>query len=447
MDNVQKPIVSNKASFLHQLIAHLREPLHRNAYLLAFSTASASLLGAIYWVLAARFYPAEEVGMHSAIVSSVMFLSGLAQLDLINVLNRFIPNTGRLTTRFVAYCYLLAIVASVIASIIFIVGQPIWAQEGSLIENNLPYILWFTIAVVTWSIFSLQDSVLTGLRNANWIPVENISANLLRIVLLALFAASFPFHGILASWTIPIFLAILPMNYLIFRRLIPIHEQAQITTAPIPKVRQIATFAAGNYVGTLFFICSTLLLPLIVVGRAGAEANAYFYIVWVIRGSLDLIPMNMAQSLTAEGALDQANLPLYMRKMWAQMMRLLLPIVLILCLAAPLVLTIFGASYSANGSTLLRLVVLAVIPKTLIILYLGAARVLHQPKRIIAIQGSLCILVLGLSFPLLDTYGIDGVGFAWLISHALVAGALMLQQLRGRVRAQQSSTQGTRFTP
>jgi O-antigen/teichoic acid export membrane protein len=431
-------------SAFNQAVAHIRVPLYRNAYLLAFSTVAAAGLNALYFVFAARRYPAEEVGLHSGVIAAAMFLSGLAQFDLVNVLNRFVPSAGRVIGKLISYSYVVALVASVAAALIFVVGQPLWSPDRTLIENSAPYIVWFTFAVMGWTIFSLQDSVLIGLRGTMWVPIENIATSVVRLVLLIVFASLIPDQGILASWSIPLFLAIVPINYLIFRRLIPeyIHRQK---TDPALALRPIVSFAASNFVGTLFFLFSTQFLPLIVVSRAGAEANAYFYMVWVLRGSLDLIPMNMALSLTTEGAMDQSRMPQLMWQMWKQIMRIMLPAVLIICIAAAPILAIFGDAYSAEGATLLRLVALTVIPKTIIILFLSAARVYHQSKRIIAIQGWLSVLILGFSFPFLDWLGINGVGVAWLISHLVVAGALLLMQLR--VRAKQTATQGTRFVP
>ena len=442
---MQRFLTSGWTSMLNQAVAHIRVPLHRNAYLLAFSTAATAALGAIYWVIAARWYPAAEVGIHSAVVATVMFLSGLAQFDMVNVLNRFVPSSGRAVGRLVSYGYLLTLVASAAAALIFAIGEPLWTPQRNLLETTLPYLTWFALAVMGWSVFSLQDAVLIGLRSTNWVPVENVVTSGLRIVLLVAFAALIPRYGILASWSVPVFLAVIPINYLIFRRLIPAHAAAHTQTSAQLAVRPIVSFAAGNYVGTLFFLVSTLLLPLIVVSQAGAEANAYFYIVWVLRGSLDLIPMNMALSLTTEGAIDQEKMPQLMRQMWSQMLWLLLPMVAIICIGAAPILTVFGDSYSAAGAPLLRLVALTVFPKTIIILFLSAARVFHQSKRIIAIQGCLSMLILGLSFPLLRWFGITGVGIAWLVSHSLVATALVLMQLR--VRAKQTATQGTRFVP
>src|SRR5687768_6815166 len=65
-------------------------PLTRNGYALAVNAALTSALGLLFWVLAARLYPADEVGIGSALISSLITLSAAAQLNLGNVLVRFV---------------------------------------------------------------------------------------------------------------------------------------------------------------------------------------------------------------------------------------------------------------------------------------------------------------------------------------------------------------------
>ena len=62
--------------------SHLRTPLFRNGYALLASSAATSALGLFYWVLAARYYSTETVGLGSALLSAMMLLSGIAQLSL-----------------------------------------------------------------------------------------------------------------------------------------------------------------------------------------------------------------------------------------------------------------------------------------------------------------------------------------------------------------------------
>ena len=46
---------------------HLSDPLFKNAYFLMLSSVTSAGSGFFFWLITARFYPAEEVGLASAI--------------------------------------------------------------------------------------------------------------------------------------------------------------------------------------------------------------------------------------------------------------------------------------------------------------------------------------------------------------------------------------------
>lgn len=420
--------VNNRS--LARLRTHVRTPIYRNAYALILSSASTSGLGIIYWVLAARYYTTDQVGVNSAAISMMMLISGLSQLNLMNALPRFIPIAGRATRRLVGYAYLSSVIVTVVLSVVLLGGFHVLTPVSNSLGANLQFELWFIAATMAWCIFALQDGVLTGLRQATWIPIENTLFSLAKIVLLILLAASFGQYGIFVSWTVPAVLTLIPINYLIFRHLIPHHIEESKDRAVPMMIRPIVKFIAANYAGSLFSTVSTMVLPVVVLTQLGASANAYFYLAWTIAYSLQLIALNMVSSLTVESAMDEAKLITYSRNMLVHMARLLGPLILIIVIGAPAFLHLFGANYADEGGTLLRLLALSAIPYSINVLYLGFARVRHQIGGIVLVQGSLCILGLGLSYALLHTYGITGVGLGWLVSQTIVALVLIFTRLR-----------------
>jgi O-antigen/teichoic acid export membrane protein len=281
-----------------------------------------------------------------------------------------------------------------------------------------------------WCVFALQDNVLTGLRRSVWVPVENAAFGIAKIALLIVFAGSFQQVGIFASWTIPAVVAIIPINFLIFRRLIPKHvAQTEKQATPL-IVTQIVKFVAGDYIGSLFVEMSTTLLPVLVISQVGASANAHFYLAWIISYPLHLFSMNMAASLTVEGAADPAKFAVHARRALVQLARLLVPIVVIVLITAPYILGLFGADYADQASSLLRLLVLSAIPSGINALYMSFARVQRRIAGIVVVQGALCALVLSLSSAFIHAHGIFGVGIAWTASQTMVAIILLLTQLR-----------------
>ncbi len=417
---------------VNRLSEHVRLPLFRNGYALLFSGITTSVLGFAYWALAARLYPAEIVGLSSALLSAMLLLSGMAQLSLNNVLIRFIPVAGSHTGRLLIYAYIASALAAVLFSILFILGVDRWAPALSFLNSNPKWQWAFVAASTGWCIFSLQDSALAGLRQTLWVPVENTVFAVLKILLLFVLAFSVKEAGIFLSWTVPVLLSLLPVNGLIFGRLLPRRAASKDEPATRPNAGQILKYIGGNYVGTLFFLVYANLLPLIVANEAGAASAAYFYLPWTISGGMQLIAINLVTSMTVEGARNERELHYYCRRVLSQSLRLLVPLVAVIFIGAPFLLNIFGSTYSAEGSALLRWLSLSAIPNLVVVLALGLARVQNRPALIAVIQGAICLLALSLTYFLLPGFSITGAGIAWTICQTVMAlwvGVVVLRPL------------------
>ncbi len=420
----------SKLPFLNRFISHMSTPLFRNGYTLVLSSAITSGLGMIYWILAARSYTTEAIGLNSAVMSMMLFLANLSQLNLVNVLNRFIPRAGRATGRLVGYSYLISVMIAFAAGLIFLLGLNLWAPALGFLRASSFFIVWFTLATMAWCVFLLQDGVLTGLRQTVWVPIENAVFALAKIALLVLLATSQPQFGVLASWTIPLIASLLPVNLLVFWRLIPKHVRATKDQAEPIRTAQIGRFVAGNYFSSLVRMASISLLPIIVTERAGATANAYFYLSWTIAYSLYLVSRNMGMSLTTEGATDQSKLDIYSYRAFLQTARLLVPAVFLVVITAPYILRFFGESYATEGALLLRLLSLSALPNMVNSIYTSMARVRRRIGELILVQTSLSVLVFGLSILFLELHGISGIGLAWLLGQSIVAVLLLVIRLR-----------------
>lgn len=418
-----------------QAIVTLRTPLLRNGYALLLASTTTSALGLFYWALAARLYNPGAVGSSSAGLSAMLFLSGVTQLSLSGVLVRFTSQAGGKTRHLVGVSYLVSILLALPVCLIFYLGLDWWAPSLHFFLDSPFKLVLFIFTTMSWSIFTLQDSALTGLRQAIWVPLENTLYALAKIGLLIVFATLIPRYGVLASWNVPVVLLILPVNLLIFARLIPRHILNRTDVEISQLIRPVLQYIGGNYLGSLFFLAYTTLLPILVTEIAGSSANAYFYLPWIIMNSLQLVSTNMMMSLTVEAAREQDKMDAYGRRVLTHTFKLLGPIVLLILLGAPYFLHLFGKDYAAEGVTLLRLLALSTLPHLIISLYISLARVKNRARGILITQAALCFLVLGLSYLLLPILGIAGVGIAWLTSYTLVAGFLLVTQLRTILKA------------
>lgn len=413
-----------------RLVRHLRVPLFRSGYALVANTAATSLLGAVYWVAAARLYGADEIGVASALIAAMTLLSSLAALNLNSALNRFLPAAGDRAARLVWSSYAITVPLSAIAAAVFLAGLEWWTPGLRIIRSSPPATLGFVAATMLWTIFVLQDAALAGLRKAGWILTENTVYGVVKILLLVGFAGAATALGLFASWTLPLLALVIPVNLALFRRAIPEHHRATFEAQTGWTSAAVSRFAATDYVATLLWRASVSLLPIVVLEVAGAAANAYFYLAWTIAYTLYLVSRSTGIALVTEGALEPGKLVAYARRVLAQTAGLVIPAVVVIVVGAPWLLRVFGPEYAAEGSTVLRLLVLSAIPHIVVSLYVSIARVEQSLRSIVVLNGAVGVAVVATTLALLPTLGLAGVGWAWLLTQTAAALILLATRLR-----------------
>ncbi|MGN6662673.1 MAG: lipopolysaccharide biosynthesis protein [Solirubrobacterales bacterium] len=409
---------------LGRLRGHFDDQLYRTGYYLIIGTGITSLLGVAFWALAARSYSAHQVGQNAAAISAMTLVSGVCSLGLSAVLVRYLPIAGTATKRLVSGSYGLTIGLSLVFGAVVAATSEIWSPALSFLREPA-WLAGFTLATAATTVFTLEDSVLTGLRAARWIPLENSLYALAKLVLLIVLAGVLPTSGPFVSWNAPLLPAIVLVNYLIFRRLIP----ADRSFGSLDR-RKVIRMAAGNYGGNLFALVGNMYLPILVANRISASQAAYFFVPWMISLSLQLVALNVTTSLTVEAALDMPRLRELCRRALAHSMRLVAPLAALVALAAPVALLVFGQAYADSGSGLLRLLALGAIPNVIVALGIGVARIEHKGQVVVAIQAAQFAIVLGLSALLLPSMGIEAVGLTWAGSQFLLAAVLLATTLR-----------------
>jgi O-antigen/teichoic acid export membrane protein len=425
------------ASALGAATAAMRSPLTRNGYALVASTAVTSVLGLVFWVLAARFYPAEQIGLGSVLISTMVTLSSASQLNFGNVLNRFVPVAGARAGRLILIAYGSAAAAAVAISGGFLLVAGLLMPGLAFLTGDPVLSFVFAVAVMTWSIFALQDSALAALRKAVWIPLENTLYSIAKIVLLVIFAGfSTVGLSIFASWILPLLAIVAAMNLFIFAVVLKRDRPPASTHADLSP-RAMARFFGWDYVGGLAMTAAMGIAPLLVLSNGGLTASANYHLAWTITYSLYLIGRSMGISLLAESSADPHRAPSLAADAVVHTMLPLVAAALGIALGAPLLMAIFGPTYVEEGTTLLRVLALSSIPWGLVTIFLAIARARGWMLAIVVTQAATLGLLLCLGTFLLTLTGPLGIGVAWLATHTLVAMGIAAAAvfLGGRDRA------------
>ncbi|WP_406328821.1 lipopolysaccharide biosynthesis protein [Streptomyces sp. NBC_00203] len=393
--------------------------LFRNAYALMLNTGISAVLGLGYWLIAARYYSESAVGQGSAAIAAMKLLAGLTAVTLTGALARFIPVAGRATGRLIFRTYAGSSVIVACAAVLFLLTLNLWGPSYRFLHGPLNG-LGFILAVVAWSVLTLQDGVLTGLRSALWVPVGNTVFSAVKLVLLISLAAAIPTTGVFVSWIAAIALSVVPLGLLVFRRLVPRHIKATEGHAKPPSLKEIGRFLAGDYTGSLFSLAVVYLVPVIVASQVSSTDNAYFYITTTIGGTVNLLAINMGASLTVEGSHDPARLAANTRAALKRMARIMLPVCGLLFLGAPFILHVFGDGYAHAATPLLRWFAVGALLRVVMETYFAVLRAQSRTSGLAYLQGLLCVLVLGLTVILLPRMGLTGAGVAEISSLAVI---------------------------
>ncbi|QUI30967.1 lipopolysaccharide biosynthesis protein [Streptomyces alfalfae] len=394
-------------------------PLFRNAYALMLNTGISGVLGVGFWLAAARYYSESAVGQGSAAIAAMKLLAGLTAVTLTGALARFIPIAGRATGRLIFRTYAGSSVAVALAAGVFLLTLDLWGPSYRFLHGPV-HGVGFVLAVVAWSVLTLQDGVLTGLRNALWVPVGNTVFSVAKLGLLIAVAAAVPTAGVFVSWVASIAVSVIPLGWLVFRRLVPRHVKATDGRTKPPTLREIGRFLAGDYTGSLFSLAVVYLVPVIVASQVSSVDNAYFYITTTIGGTVNLLAINMGASLTVEGAHDPALLAANTRAALRRMAMIMLPVCGTLFLAAPFILSLFGQAYADAATPLLRWFAVGALLRVVMETYFAVQRAQSKTSGIAWLQGLLCVLVLGLTLILLPRMGLTGAGIAEISSLAVI---------------------------
>ena len=396
--------------------------LLRNGHVLTLSSLLTATLGAGFWMVATSWYSTASVGRSYAAISAVSLLSGFGQLNLADVLVRFVPAAGRHTRRLVLRCYAASALFSTLLAGLFLLLVPVLAPGLDYLRSPLGAAC-FIAATCGYSIFVLQDGVLTGLRRAGWVLGENALFAAVKTGLLLAFGIWALSAGVLLSWAGALAVAMAMTNYYLFRHAVPRHQRAGVG-APAPH--RLLRYAAADYLGALFRLSAYNVVPLIVLNRYGPVGNAYFSLAWVVGYSLFLAAYNMGSSMIVEAARCPERLEENARRILRHSGLLMAAAAVLIVCCAPWVLALFGPEYSAHGTTLLRLLSLAALPNLLLGIAIDVARARRTLGWAVGLQAVLCVLVLGLTAWLLPVFGIAGVGVAWLLAECLLAVPLLL---------------------
>jgi O-antigen/teichoic acid export membrane protein len=412
------------------------EPLLRNGLFIMGTTAVTSLLGFAFWLIAARLLPTAAVGQAAALISAMLFVSVITNLGIGQVLISRLGSRGAGPEWSLTVSTGLATtaVASLLGGLLAALLLPVLVPElkegvGPAVFAMFP----FGVAAVACSL--VIDFACIAEREARPSFLRNAAAAVLRLALIGVAAAlSLDSPGPLVAFWVVSFLLIDALG--LVRTLPGLGRSFRPTLRGWRReLTAIRRLIAGHQSINLGSQASAYLLPVIVSARLGATENAYFYATFMVCTALFFIAPAIANSLFAEGARSPHTMHRDLRRAGRYIAILAIPPALILLIAGPSLLRLFGEAYSEAGTGLLYVLIGSAV---LDAGYQLAIAVLRADGRLgEAAVATWILLITGIlsAWLLLPPLGLIGAGVGWAIGKACgLAATLILPLVRGTAR-------------
>lgn len=403
--------MKNIFKFYNHLVG---DSLYRNSIYLMLSTAIMAFFGFFFWIINARLFKPEQVGIATTLISVVALITSLSMLGLNNGIIRYLPTSERKNNK-INTAFTLVTVASILIALIYLIFVNIFSPKLLFVKENIFFAILFVVFAVFSSLNILSESVFIAYRSTKYILIKNTIQSIVKLAL-PIFLLSLGAYGIFVSVGISFVVAfVLGLIFLIVKF-------GYLFRPIINKevVNRMTKFSLGNYATGFIGGLPGMLLPIIILNNLGARFSAYFYMVLMIANFLYIIPLATSQSLFAEGSYSEPELRIHIKKAVKIISLIMIPAIIIMIAFGKYILLAFGKQYSNEGMILLQLFAISGI--FLSINYIGNSifYIKHKIKLLILVNFINALTILSLSVILVNQ-NLLGIGVAWLIGQAMTS--------------------------
>lgn len=391
-----------------KLVNPVHDPLYKNSFYIMLTSIFNSGFGFIFWVLAAKLYSKDDVGIATALISSVSLLVLFSRFGMDSSIIRFIPTNNK--SKVFGTSVFISTFIAVLLGTIFILEIDLFSPELSFLKTPL-YAIFFLIVLSANSITSLTSVSFLAIRKAGFNFLQNlvIGSRIFFLMPLIFLGAT----GIFGAMGISFILA-LAISFIFL-------EKSGIKlklTIDRRFLKESLHFSAGNYIAGLLINAPSMILPIMVLNILGTEGAAHYYMAFAISSILFMIPTAMSTSLFVEGSHGESLKKTTVKSLLG-IFSFLTPAIIFLYFGGSWILGIIGEDYSVNGLELLRIMIISSIFVSIVFVFYSIKRVQNDIKGLVFLSGLIFILLIGTGYILMLEFELAGIGYAWVLSYGI----------------------------
>ena len=407
----------------------IRAPLGMlpNALGLVGSKLATLGLGYLAWIVAARLWPASDVGLAAAAVAAMMLCVQLGLIGAGSAVISHYPEYKKRPADLLDPAITVVIAASLAIALVFLGVAAVGLSHLASLAHRPIMVLLFVVLCVTGTFGVLLDQLSVALRRTDQAVVRGTACGIVTLILLAPAAILWRHDGtlaILAAWTlggiVPCLIGVVQV-----RRSVPGYRFR-------PRFGGLGPLIATglpNFALTVAERAPGPILPIIATEALSPASNAYWYSAWMVAWVVYWIPISVGMTLFSEASHSPDDLADHVRQARRHALLLGCGSAVVVALLAHPILALLGHGYAAHGTWALRVLTLAVLPGTFIQLYFGACRARRRLKEGIVVGISAGLVGVAAAAALGSRYGLVGMASGWVATQA-VAGVFAFVRLR-----------------
>jgi O-antigen/teichoic acid export membrane protein len=384
-----------------------------NAGSLVSATAVTSMLGFVYWWLAARQFPPEAVGLASAAISAMTLLGSFAIVGLGTLLMGELPRQQGREAPLISGALIVVGGVGGLLGLAFAIAAPRISSGFHDLGASIGNATLFALGVSLTAIALVLDDAFLGLLRGGLQLWRNALFAVVKLV--ALLAASLWLSHvtgltIYATWAIGngCSLVVLAGFMLV--------KKGWAGRNYLPQwglLRKLGLSAIKHHLLNVTLQAPALILPVLVTILLSATVNGWFYVAWNLSSIANILSAALTMTLFAASSAEPGTL--------AHKIRLTLSLALAACVAANVVLLfgtrqvldLFGHSYAEQAAWSLRILSLESFPFLIKNHYIAVSRIRGRMAHAAQLTIITGLLELGGSALGAGVGGLTGLSAGW----------------------------------
>ncbi len=388
----------------------LEMPLYKNFIFIYLDTLMGVVFGLFFWMLAAKLYPVQYVGITSVLLSSAGIIASLSNFGFQSGIIRFLPSSSRREEIFNT-TLLVSLAGATLICLLFIANVDTISPDLQFLANpGAAFIFWLFL------LFQISNSFvsngLLALRKAEYSFSQNLILGTRLILLVPMAFASM--LGILSSILFAYMASFLAGSLLLSKMNIKLRPLLRLDA-----LNEIFKFSFSNYISDFLMLAKTSVIPLIVINTVGAESAGYFFIAFSFSSLLYAIPGSIFTSMFVEGSHGEPIKQTLMKALKSVII-ILVPCGVGLYFLGPTILSLFGKGYAENSYDILKLLIISTIFVSINEMFFSIKKIKKDINPLIAVNMLLFITIASLSYIFTKQFGLIGAGMGWIVGQGIV---------------------------